>query len=230
MNLQDQNDDTVEAAPGELLEDCWFFGNLLQTKSKSNSKSSRLMLRSLSDPCSSSSFPGKSYEETYDSITKRERSNRETDQNLVRAPSLPTSFETSHNFHDDEEMEFSMGKLIRQASLNHSDSTRPPRRINTAKSLTKLKSRLKAPEMESVDDLKSLKDLEIEGFKNYDDKELSIVSIVQDKKRVEECGERRGARAAPPVPRWGGKRSTEDMKAQIKFWARAVASNVRQEC
>ncbi|KAH6764253.1 hypothetical protein C2S51_015502 [Perilla frutescens var. frutescens] len=230
MNLQDQNDDdTVAAAPGELLEDCWFFGNLLQTKSKSKSKSSRLMLRSLSDPCSSSSFPGKSYQETYDSITKRERSNTKTDQNLVRAPSLPTTFETSHNFHDDEEMEFSMGKLIRQASLNHSH-TRPPRRINTAKSLTKLKSRLKAPEMESVDDHKSLKDLEIEGFKNDDDKELSIVSIVQDKKRVEECGERRDALAAPPVPRWGGKRSTEDMKAQIKFWARAVASNVRQEC
>lgn len=26
------------------------------------------------------------------------------------------------------------------------------------------------------------------------------------------------------------KMSVEDMKAQIKFWARAVASNVRQEC
>ncbi|KAL8144115.1 hypothetical protein V2J09_017147 [Rumex salicifolius] len=34
-----------------------------------------------------------------------------------------------------------------------------------------------------------------------------------------------------PIPKWGEtKSSSEDMKAQIKFWARAVASNVRQEC
>lgn len=32
---------------------------------------------------------------------------------------------------------------------------------------------------------------------------------------------------APPIPNWAPKGSTEDMKAQIKFWARAVASNVR---
>ncbi|GAB4849447.1 hypothetical protein Ancab_004241 [Ancistrocladus abbreviatus] len=33
-----------------------------------------------------------------------------------------------------------------------------------------------------------------------------------------------------PIPNGVDKGSTEDMKAQIKFWARAVASNVRQEC
>ncbi|KAH9611174.1 hypothetical protein KSS87_001329 [Heliosperma pusillum] len=34
------------------------------------------------------------------------------------------------------------------------------------------------------------------------------------------------------VPKWADHKasSTQDMKAQIKFWARAVASNVRQEC
>lgn len=32
------------------------------------------------------------------------------------------------------------------------------------------------------------------------------------------------------VPKWDSKKSTEDVKAQIKFWARAVASNVHQEC
>ncbi|KAL2944408.1 Protein translocase subunit SecA [Bienertia sinuspersici] len=37
----------------------------------------------------------------------------------------------------------------------------------------------------------------------------------------------------PPVPKWSDPKessSSDDMKAQIKFWARAVASNVRQEC
>lgn len=100
---------------------------------------------------------------------------------------------------------------------------------------------------------KSLKDLEseeLQGFKDlgfdFDEKDLSpnVVSIIpglQEKKRIQENEEKRITRpylseawaaqnSAPPVPKWGGKRSTEDMKAQIKFWARAVASNVRQEC
>lgn len=122
-------------------------------------------------------------------------------------------------------------------------------------SLTRQKSRRNpAAEEQRANQLrtqKSLKDLEIEelqGFKDlgfdFDEKDLnskvaSIVPALQEKKeRVEECEERRpylseawvAHSSAPPVPRWGGKRSTEDMKAQIKFWARAVASNVRQEC
>ncbi|KAK4744277.1 hypothetical protein SAY87_010589 [Trapa incisa] len=36
---------------------------------------------------------------------------------------------------------------------------------------------------------------------------------------------------APSIPRWHPREAgKEDVKAQIKFWARAVASNVRQEC
>lgn len=41
----------------------------------------------------------------------------------------------------------------------------------------------------------------------------------------------KGGSGAPVIP--GGlvdKNSSEDMKAHIKFWARAVASNVRQDC
>lgn len=33
-----------------------------------------------------------------------------------------------------------------------------------------------------------------------------------------------------PSPNWALSRSSEDMKAQIKFWARSVATNVRMEC
>ena len=32
---------------------------------------------------------------------------------------------------------------------------------------------------------------------------------------------------APPIPIWATKNSAEDMKVQLKYWARAVASNVR---
>lgn len=168
LNFHEFKDDNEKVEPGELLEDCWFFGNLLQRKSR--------MLRSFSDPCSSSNYsqeilPGKSYEETYESIKKsdeftrhnlvrapsvpsslerqdqtpttkgidpqRSRSNRKASSNsLVRAPSLPSSLETEE--FQDEEIEFSMGKLIRQASLNYSD-TLPPRK-HAAKVLSKTPS------------------------------------------------------------------------------------------
>lgn len=100
---------------------------------------------------------------------------------------------------------------------------------------------------------KSLSDLEIEevqGFKDlgftFEDKDLSpsVVNIIpglQDKKSSEELKPEKVKRpylseawtlhfCAPQFPNWDdiiSKRSSEDMKAQIKFWARAVASNVR---
>lgn len=37
-------------------------------------------------------------------------------------------------------------------------------------------------------------------------------------------------RSAPPMMKWVDKRSAADMKEKLKFWARAVACNVRQEC
>lgn len=106
--------------------------------------------------------------------------------------------------------------------------------------MNQLKSQMSFKELES-EELQGFKDL---GF-DLDKKELSpnVVRIIPGLQ--EKVEENRTARpylseawaahsSAPPVPRWGGKRptvrSTEDMKAQIKFWARAVASNVRQEC
>lgn len=70
---------------------------------------------------------------------------------------------------------------------------------------------------------------ELQGFKDlgFTDLDKSPGPGLQERRRsVEEYDDRR----APPVPRWGRKRAPEDMKAQLKFWARAVASNVRQEC
>ncbi|KAL3636894.1 hypothetical protein CASFOL_019193 [Castilleja foliolosa] len=293
MDLNDHvhnesKDEYERVEPGELLDDCWFFGNLLH-------KSPR-MLRSLSDPCSSSNYiqenlPGQSYEETYESIKKlsvrdddeiirpnlikapsvpsslekrSKRTNRKksSSKNLLRAPSLPSSLETEEL--QDDEIEFSMGKLIRQASMNYSD-TLPPRTHSSTKGLTRScsisrhRSRRK-PELESIPieglnesrrSLIYLESEELQGFKDLgfeiDEKVLSPNGIsripgLQEKKKIEEdeegssrrpyLSEKWGAQShsAPPVPTWISKRSTEDMKAQIKYWAREVGSNVRQEC
>ncbi|KAL3849216.1 hypothetical protein ACJIZ3_011098 [Penstemon smallii] len=291
VDIDGQKEEKVE--PGELLENCWFFGN---TKTRS-------MLRSLSDPCTSSNYiqEKKSYEETYESINKlhgneelsrrnlirqssvetkdqnprtkgsnrqRSKSKKKTSSNdLLRAPSLPTRFE-------DEDIEFSMGKLIRQASLKNSD-TLPPR-THAAKGLTRSssismhkttrKAELQSNKLDEVRPLKnqlktqkSFNDLEYEelqGFKDlgfdFDEKELNpnVISIIpglQEKKKTKEEEEEEENTSSmrrrpylseawpeqsstPPVPKWGRKTSNDDMKMQIKFWARAVASNVRQEC
>lgn len=100
---------------------------------------------------------------------------------------------------------------------------------------------------------RSLSDLEFEevqGFKDlgfsFEKEALSpslanILPGLQEKNR-EETEEDKAARGpylseawlvqscAPPVPTWASNMSAADMKQQIKFWARAVASNVHQEC
>lgn len=169
-SFSDQYHHNQKLEPGELLEDKWFFGNLLDTKTKK-------MSRSFSDPCTttSSNFnnqTGKSYEETYESIkklsngdfgrsnllktpslpprmerkdraskaslndparTKKVTSSLTKSSSLHRAPSLPNKLGNHEKVdheeeEEEEESDFSMGKLIRQASLNtRSSSTLPPR-------------------------------------------------------------------------------------------------------
>ncbi|WVZ01239.1 hypothetical protein V8G54_027308 [Vigna mungo] len=100
---------------------------------------------------------------------------------------------------------------------------------------------------------RSLSDLEyeeVQGFKDlgfsFEKETLSpslanILPGLQEKKR-DETEEDKAARrpylseawlvqsCAPPIPNWASNKSAGDMKQQIKFWARAVASNVHQEC
>ncbi|CAI9088727.1 OLC1v1023149C1 [Oldenlandia corymbosa var. corymbosa] len=167
----------LEQEPGDLLEKSWFFGNLLDRRtrmsrcysdpgsSSSSSKPSNEDQDQISSSASSSSAAGKSYEETYSSLKKlppqgpsfggggrpggglmrtpslpeesthqrakgRNFSNNDkggkpagllrqqstANYNLLRAPSMPTSLVVKDEIHD-EESEFSMSKLIRQASL-----------------------------------------------------------------------------------------------------------------
>ncbi|KAL6553467.1 hypothetical protein OROGR_007309 [Orobanche gracilis] len=314
-------DEFEKVEPGDLLEESWFFGNLLGRR---NSR----MPRCFSDPCTSSSYsleclPEKSYEETYESIKKKLsarddevsrgpkligapsipsnalerrdqkattkemdpqrgiRSNRKKtwSKSLIRNSSLPTSLE-AEEFQDEEEVEFSMGKLIRQASMNYSD-TLPPRTHSTAKGLTpsrvmsRYRSRRK-PDLESIQmegldgrrpqrsvnqliTQRSLIDPDSEELQGFSDlgfdvdssRNVNIITGSHEQNKIQEeededdddggtsrtrkpyVSEAWGAQShsAPPIPKWGGKgRSTADMKAQIKFWARVVASNVRQEC
>uniref|UniRef100_A0A2N9GPP3 Uncharacterized protein n=1 Tax=Fagus sylvatica TaxID=28930 RepID=A0A2N9GPP3_FAGSY len=89
---------------------------------------------------------------------------------------------------------------------------------------------------------------EVQGFKDLGftfDKDLcpSVVNILPglQQKKPEDWDQDEARRpylseawlvqsCDPPIPNWVPKASKEDMKAQIKFWARAVASNMRQEC
>lgn len=100
---------------------------------------------------------------------------------------------------------------------------------------------------------KSLSDLEFEEVQGFKDLGFSfkkeainpnvanVIPGLQQKNREEREEEKAVRRpylseawllqsCPPPIPICTSNKSPEDMKAHIKFWARAVASNVRQEC
>ncbi|CAA3024156.1 Hypothetical predicted protein [Olea europaea subsp. europaea] len=196
----------------------------------------------------------------------RRKSNIQGRLGLGRAPSLPTTLELEE--FQDEESDFRMGKLIRQASLIHSDMSPPSPRHTSSKAMAqscsqprnqpgRKKPGLKNLKIEGTEHMRkqypasqikssrSLTDLEFEevqGFKdlgfNFDkvqDLNPSVVSILpglKDEKRVKSAEEENMRRPflseawmAQNSSSSSSKRSTEDMKTQIKFWARAVASN-----
>lgn len=110
-----------------LLEHCWFFGNTKMPVT---------------------------FEETYESIAKlsvnngaarkgsseggRRRRKSQELKNLVPGSSSQGHFEDEDGDEEEEEeeMEFSMGKLIRQASLNHSPTNPPKKQVLCFSSFT----------------------------------------------------------------------------------------------
>ncbi|XP_073123250.1 uncharacterized protein [Henckelia pumila] len=289
-DLEPVRDFDEKMEPEELLDECWFFGNLLQC---SNSR----MFRSFSDPCTSSDiFGDKSYEETYESIKKLSGDDESRKFNLVKAPSLPASMkERIHESsaakgvtdppgrgkssrrilsksisrapslptslradeYQDDEVEFSMGKLIRQASMRNSDTRTHVMGVTPSSGLKRNQPR-KKPEIDSIK-MESLEEIRTPPIMNQLRKQKS--SSVTESKKMQDFGFdvkkndtlnphkistipglrgkqplylseiRRTHSSAPPVPKWSGNKSTEEaMKEQIRFWARAVASNVHQEC
>ncbi|KAJ0880368.1 hypothetical protein HanRHA438_Chr10g0462321 [Helianthus annuus] len=125
---------------------------------------------------------------------------------LTRTPSISTSSGGSdHEDEEDHEIEFTLGRLIRQASMNSSHTSNPPRQTSKAM----IENTRKKPEMDQ------------ERF----------FEVRKMERNRSQSRKNNGKNGAPAIPGgWVDKSSSEDMKAHIKFWARAVASNVRQEC
>lgn len=158
------------------------------------------------------------------------------EHNLLRAPSLPPGIGRE----EDVESDFALSKLIRQASLDSPDVL-PPRRNSKVMKQTSVVSRhrqRKNPEpgsidMEACNDMRRLcldqnrirrksgSELESKEVRRF--KELGFNFDNRDSNPSEDGS------SAPPIPSWVDSKSSsaEDMKAQIKFWARAVAANVR---
>ncbi|KAL6975435.1 hypothetical protein U1Q18_024230 [Sarracenia purpurea var. burkii] len=273
-----------KAEPEGLLEECWFFGNLLDRRAKT-------MLRSYSDPCPSSSSSKHSQEE----VPTRRSSGGENSKsvikrfshgggsgrhpNLIRTPSLPACMaregasqeknmsKSIHNLgrgeEDDAESEFALSRLIRQASLNCPDMTPPSRTSKGMKQSSSAPAHCleKNPGLEMINmedcnkmrrrnqldqtkimrkslsdhlkfqQVKGSKDL---GFK-FDKKEdlNPRKKEKEDKVRRSPCLSEYSwkAQISSPlsIPSWVDKSSSaeEHVKAQIKFWARAIAANVR---
>ncbi|XP_052177824.1 uncharacterized protein LOC127791794 [Diospyros lotus] len=250
------------------LEEHWFFGNPLQ------GGRTKVMSRCFSDPCPSSNHSpadicltkSSSSMAVAEACQEGEGSSKFTappqrGRNLLRTPSLPPYIGRE----EDPESEFSLSKLIRQASLSSSDELPPKHSSKVTKQgssapTPRAHRPKKKPEPEEVlsngmelacdqakmiiikgsNDLESAK---VQRFKDLglgpDKKHQSpgeinpIPSLFQERKRVmirrqylPDQPWQLLQSSAPPS--WVEKSSSaEAMKAQIKFWARAVASNAR---
>ncbi|XP_057796813.1 uncharacterized protein LOC131012842 [Salvia miltiorrhiza] len=154
--------------------------------------------------------------------------------NLARAPSTPACLAAAETQDEEEEIEFSMGKLIRQASLKSShprnhvakgatavmNSGTSARKVEFGnRKLERLRPRRVMNQLKTQKSLSDLESFELQGFKDlgFDvGSKHGAISMIPESHEEDQTR--------------GGKRSKEDdIKAQIKFWARAVASNVNQE-
>ena len=110
---------------------------------------------------------------------------------------------------------------------------RPPRNSRSEEAIKEMAvksqgSKTLRKTLSSVDtkELLMLKDLDIDESERKQEKDD------EEQRRVPRAAvkSRSAAVVGQPIPVWVPKESRRDMKAQIKFWARTVASNVRQEC
>ncbi|CAH9147583.1 unnamed protein product [Cuscuta epithymum] len=284
--------------PGELLDESWFFGNFFDRKpriSRCYSDSSMLSPgKSMEETFSSinrsipegrrllgraggmqktpSMPPNVTFKQEPDPAQKEDGPmiKESLRKSLLRAPSLPIFADNNGEAEeDDDESDFCMGKLIRQASLKppkvllRQTSLNPSRILpprQTPKGVTRscsvsTFSKLKNEPTESISTILASDAGEGKtGFAtNYSSKagnghistsqdinELhkfkNLAVSLQDKEKVSKRGNPleevwMGKSFGPPPKSGGaGKKSAQDMKAHIKFWARTVASNVRQEC
>ncbi|KAI7755780.1 hypothetical protein M8C21_004025 [Ambrosia artemisiifolia] len=117
---------------------------------------------------------------------------------------------------EDEESEFKMGRLIRQASLNSSHMSTPQQSTKVMRGSVSLPRYLSQNQETNQEKFMNMRKVESMNERNGNKRSVKI-------------GKNGGA---PTIPAegWVDKGLSEDMKAQIKFWARAVAINLYQEC
>lgn len=152
--------------------------------------------------------------------------------NLTRTSSMSTCMVGSDE--ENQESEFTLGRLIRQASMNSSHASNTPRQ--TSKVHIHLYSFAKIMLISRFIYMHNLSLVLQAVIENTQNKvELDHEKIIDvrkfDRSRSLYRKNKFNGGGAPLIPGvLVDKSSSEDMKAHIKFWARAVASNVRQEC
>ncbi|GLT55660.1 hypothetical protein SLA2020_287610 [Shorea laevis] len=169
---------------------------------------------------------------------------------LLRTPSLPVSIGREELIDDENENDMRMSKLIWQAWSNssenqpqrqtpkgvkHSPSTtprnRPPRKTEAVNINAKAVQETRQRPVYQRTLKKSQSNLEFHDEQGFKDLRNYKEVVKQDKARRADLSKAWIVQSfAAQTPNCAAKTSTEDMKAQIKFWARAVATNVRQEC
>ncbi|GKV16475.1 hypothetical protein SLEP1_g27115 [Rubroshorea leprosula] len=169
---------------------------------------------------------------------------------LLRAPSFPVSIGREELIDEENENDSRMSKLIWQAWANssenqpqrqtpkgvkHSPSTtprnRPPRKIEAVNINAKAVKETSPRSVNQRTLKKSLSNLEFHDQKGFKDLGYYKEMAKQDKARRADLSKAWIVQSfAAQTSNCAAKTSTEDMKAQIKFWARAVATNIRQEC
>ncbi|KAK9050414.1 hypothetical protein SSX86_030615 [Deinandra increscens subsp. villosa] len=167
---------------------------------------------------------------------------KKPDPNLTRTSSMSTCrLGTDQEDEEDQESEFTLGRLIRQASMNSSHTSNPPRQTSKVLktenihlfSFTKIILNIKIYYMHNTTRVLQAMIENMRKKPELDQKQIMDVRKIERKTsqyRKNNGKNKNGGGAAAIPGGWVDKSSSEDMKAHIKFWARAVASNVRQEC
>nr|GEX43048.1 hypothetical protein [Tanacetum cinerariifolium] len=142
-----------------------------------------------------------------------------TSRDFIQIPYVSTLEDGNDDEYEieDEESEFKMGRLIRQASFNSSQMSLPQQTTKVMKGSSSLPRYLSEKPKTAQEKISSMR--KVESMKERSSRSKKSMKLGNNYS------------GAPLIPGgWVDKGSSEDMKAQIKFWARAVAFNVHQEC
>nr|XP_043629681.1 uncharacterized protein LOC122600968 [Erigeron canadensis] len=166
------------------------------------------------------------YTNTTEPMSNESQRRNQSRDYLTRKSSMPAFAVGNVHVEDDiedEESEFKMGRLIRQASLNSSQMAAAPQQITKKAVMTGSSSLPRYPSQ----NLEVNNQEKISNMRKYE----SMKERSRSKNNIKMSSSKNMSGGPPTIPGgWADKGLSEDIKAQIKFWARAVAFNVHQEC